>query len=216
MPFLRRLERGHDHGRSLARAFAKALGARPLRLLRQRWGTPQSRRDGAGRRDESSRARFRVRRACSPGAAGVIGVLLVDDVCTTGRTLIDAAAALRSQGCRVVGAAVIAVSHDEPGVGPGRAGDDLPSPVRNASAGNGLESGEGGPRRASPRSGTDSIAASASGEDAISAASARHLDDPVQGSGMPGTGPDLTLSRIPVSLPLRLWLPVAGLSCRLR
>ena len=64
---------------------APTLGCAPERLLRRDTGPPQTGRDARG---AAGRARRCTRRARSPGAT----VLVVDDVATTGATLLAAAA----------------------------------------------------------------------------------------------------------------------------
>jgi competence protein ComFC len=108
----RRHDRGFDHAEVLARAIAGALRLRAGPTLWRRPGPPQTGRPAAVRR---AGPRFDARRAGLPR-----GVLLVDDVATTGATLTAAADALRSRGAaRVV--AVTAARTPQPGrFSPGR------------------------------------------------------------------------------------------------
>lgn len=104
---LRRLERGHDQARLLAREAGRAAGCtwRPL-LVRRRWTEPQG-TPGAGSRRTAVAGAFRPRR----GAARVLrgrAVWLVDDVLTSGATLSECARVLRRAGARSVGALVVA------------------------------------------------------------------------------------------------------------
>ncbi len=95
--------RGHDHALRLARAAAGASGLRAAPLL-----VPlRAVADQAGL-DAAARA------ANVGGALAVrdrldgLAVVVVDDVVTTGATLVEAARALRDGGARVRGAAVVA------------------------------------------------------------------------------------------------------------
>ena len=96
----RRSARGIDHGALLARAVAADLGRVPERLLLRDDGPPQT-----GRAYEDRRVGPALR-----GAGSIAGrsVLVVDDVTTTGATLVAAARILRACGARDVQAATIA------------------------------------------------------------------------------------------------------------
>lgn len=92
-----RRERGYDQGELLARSVASSLGVRARPTVRRRTGAAQT---GAGRSLRLERARFVARR---PVTGQVVAV--VDDVRTTGASLVGVAAALRSAGARsVIGA----------------------------------------------------------------------------------------------------------------
>jgi len=97
--------RGYDQAALLARAVAVRTGL-PLRpaLHRIRGGRPQVELDRTARAAN-------IRGAFVAEASSLRGlrVALVDDVATTGATLLDAAAAARSAGARAVRAYVVAV-----------------------------------------------------------------------------------------------------------
>ena len=96
-------ERGHDHALRLARAAGACAGLTVAPLLRPtRQLADQSRLDTAGRAANLAGA-FGVRRPLDG-----LPVVVVDDVMTTGATLVEAARALRAGGGRVRGAAVVA------------------------------------------------------------------------------------------------------------
>jgi ComF family protein len=96
----RRAARGVDHGELLARAVSRELDVSVTALLRRGPGPPQTGRPAAERRvGPALRATPRARDRC---------VLVIDDVTTTGATLIAAARALRACGARDVVAATVA------------------------------------------------------------------------------------------------------------
>jgi predicted amidophosphoribosyltransferase len=94
-----RRQRGFDQAELLARAAGRAAGIPACRLLRRDGGLAQTGRRSAERRQGPSFASTRP----SPGR-----VLLVDDVCTTGSTLVAAARSVRAAGAVAVGAVVLA------------------------------------------------------------------------------------------------------------
>ncbi|MET0421391.1 MAG: phosphoribosyltransferase family protein [Acidimicrobiia bacterium] len=92
--------RGFDPGEVLARAVGRSLGLPCVATLTHLPGPPQTGRVGAERR-QGPRIEPRHGQAVSARLAGV-AVLLVDDVATTGATLVASARALRLRGARRV------------------------------------------------------------------------------------------------------------------
>jgi predicted amidophosphoribosyltransferase len=89
----RRRARGFDPAELLARAVARRLRARAVGMLDRRPGPPQTGRTGTDRRHGPAHV---ARRVAPPS------VLVVDDVATTGATLVAAARALRGAGAQHV------------------------------------------------------------------------------------------------------------------
>ena len=107
-------ERGFNQSRELARRVARLRGAGVADVLTKH-GAAQR---GLGRLARlGARGRFHVR----PGSVSPASAVLFDDVLTTGATLHDAATALRSAGCRVLYAVVLAQA-PRPGETPARRG----------------------------------------------------------------------------------------------
>jgi predicted amidophosphoribosyltransferase len=104
----RRRVRGIDGVEYVARVAGRRAGATVLCALEPLRGDAQRGRS----RDERRAARGRF--WCDAGLVRGRSVTLVDDVCTTGTTLEDCAAALRAAGAVVSQALVIAVANDEP------------------------------------------------------------------------------------------------------
>jgi len=101
--------RGHDHAWRLARTAAATLrdegrGATAVRLLAPARRTA----DQAGL--SSAQRAANLRGALVATGRPTLPVVVVDDVVTTGATLVEAARALRAGGHRVVGAAVVAAT----------------------------------------------------------------------------------------------------------
>lgn len=104
MPGRRRRERGVDHGRLLAEAFARQLGLRCRRLL--------LRRDDRSKTQASLGRHARQRnltQAYAPATGIDFPVLLVDDVLTTGTTALRCIDALRRGGASRI--TVLTVTH---------------------------------------------------------------------------------------------------------
>jgi len=118
MPWPRRLYRGIDHAREIAQGVAAELHAPIVTLMRKQMQVPQvklspSERRRAGRRGLSIKRRFTL--ASSPNS--ILGwdlhdlhVILIDDVRTTGATLLGAARVLRRLKPAKIVCGVLAVS----------------------------------------------------------------------------------------------------------
>ena len=101
--WLRQGRRGFNQAAELARPLARALGLKPLtRVERVRRTQAQAGLDRTARRKNLRRA-FAVR-----GRLDARHILLVDDVMTTGSTLVELAKCLREAGAQEVSAIVVA------------------------------------------------------------------------------------------------------------
>jgi ComF family protein len=101
--------RGYDQAEAIARAIARQLGVPCRRLLYRAHGDPQT---GKSRIDRLAGPAFRARRPRDG-----LTVLVVDDVVTTGATLLTAAEALRAAGVarvELVAAVSAQLSHPLP------------------------------------------------------------------------------------------------------
>ena len=115
MPIWRKLERGVDHARLVARSFGSRYGAKVIQPLRKAPCLPQaslSRTD----REKARLSDFRLVRRGISGFGGKLPnlkgktVILVDDVLTTGRSMRAAGSTLRRLGPASIHAAALAVS----------------------------------------------------------------------------------------------------------
>lgn len=100
----RRRMRGYDHAEKLAGAVARALGLEPQCLLERVRPTPAQVSLGQEERQRNVRGAFCVVGESMRGEE----VILVDDVLTTGCTLVECAAALKANGAGRVVACVLA------------------------------------------------------------------------------------------------------------
>ena len=114
------VERGYDQGELLARAVARQLGVPCRRLLFRVHGAPQA---GRGRAERLEGPTFRVR------SGRPLRVLVVDDVVTTGATLIAAGQALHAAGIREVRLVAVAST---PARGHAKAGEWAPGRLESA------------------------------------------------------------------------------------
>lgn len=113
-------ERGHDHALRLATAAARGLpGVRARPLLVVRRAVADQAGLGAADRAANLAGALAARRPL-PGRV----VVVVDDVVTTGATLVEAARALHAAGARVHGAAAVAGTQRR---APGASGAAAPS-----------------------------------------------------------------------------------------
>lgn len=110
MPFVRRVSRGIDHARIVARGVADELGVPMRRPLYQRGGSTQVSRSMSERERQPSP--FRIRRGAKSVAQA--RVLLVDDVLTTGKTARSATRVLQRLGASEVLLGVLAVTDSTP------------------------------------------------------------------------------------------------------
>lgn len=106
-PWLRRLHRGVDHAATIAAGVARRLAAPLVCPLRHRSDGRQASRSRALRLQ--AHGRITARRGVATRLAGR-AILLVDDVRTTGSTLLDAEAVLKGSGAAIVVPAVLATA----------------------------------------------------------------------------------------------------------
>lgn len=96
-------ERGFDHTQALVRGMARRMpAARVAQVLRRRGRVEEQ--SGLAR---AQRARNQRGSLVARQAAGRPAALVVDDVCTTGATLVEADRALSAAGWQVLGAVVL-------------------------------------------------------------------------------------------------------------
>lgn len=105
----RRVARGIDHTHELGRAVARALGSKHVQALALDLSSRQAGLDRSARLGRVRR--MRLRRGAAAQLRGR-GVLLVDDVRTTGSTLREARELLIQAGCCSVVPAVLCVSDE--------------------------------------------------------------------------------------------------------
>ena len=108
---LRKWKRGYDQAELLARAVSKELGLELCRVLRKKRHTsPQSRIKGEARRRANVLDAYE---AYDPERWKGKCVLLVDDVLTTGSTMVECGKTLRLAGCGSLVCAAVAPSNAE-------------------------------------------------------------------------------------------------------
>lgn len=109
MPLARRVERGIDHTREIARGFSKALGYQLVRCLEHDAGPVQAELRQSQRQTRDRR--IRAKKNWTGDRNPIDHVILVDDVLTTGSTAQQACVALRQRLGRVkIAMAVVAVT----------------------------------------------------------------------------------------------------------
>ncbi|MDH3733319.1 MAG: ComF family protein [Gemmatimonadota bacterium] len=101
-------ERGFNQAQDLSTAVSGRLGVPHAELLERIPGTGHQAGSGMRRRRANVEGRFAVSRARGVAGDPVTGVLLVDDVLTTGATLLACAAALEEAGFRHIAALTFA------------------------------------------------------------------------------------------------------------
>lgn len=102
---IRRLTRGYDQAELLAREVAQRLGLPCEKLLIKRRRAKQSRQKSAAIRRANVSGAFLV---YPEHAAQGKHILLIDDICTTGSTMTEAAMTLRFAGAEKIHCAVLA------------------------------------------------------------------------------------------------------------
>lgn len=101
------IETGIDHSANLAMAVAKGFGAEYITLLKSESKHPQKSLDVAQRRKN---ANFKLVNECDLSGKRVI---IVDDIITSGASMVNAAMLIRSLGCKKVTAACIAIAYKD-------------------------------------------------------------------------------------------------------
>lgn len=105
VPVPQRRSSGRERGFHVVELLLSRAGLRGMRLLRHARGVRDQR--GLDRDARSRNLRGALR---ASGAARGVRVVIVDDVVTTGATLVEAARALEEAGAIVLGAAVVAAT----------------------------------------------------------------------------------------------------------
>lgn len=109
--FLRKLGRGYDQSRLLARSVAKELGCRSVSLLKKVRNTPpQSRIRETARRQANVSGAYMV---IHPTMVNGKRILLLDDVITTGATCQECARVLMTAGAKEIFCAAVATAHHD-------------------------------------------------------------------------------------------------------
>jgi predicted amidophosphoribosyltransferase len=107
--------RDGDHVRELAATAARLLSRTGVRVRVAPVLRPVRRRaDQVGLGRAARAVNLRGSMTATGAAAGLAGVVLVDDLTTTGSTLTEAARALRAAGAQPLGAAVVAATRLRP------------------------------------------------------------------------------------------------------
>lgn len=109
--FFRKLGRGYDQSRLLARAVGAELGYEPVQLLRKIRNTPpQSGIRGAAQRRANVLGAYK---AIAPDCIKGKRILLLDDVITTGATCSECSRILMTAGAKDVSCAAVAAAYHE-------------------------------------------------------------------------------------------------------
>ena len=106
---LRRFLRGYDQARLLAAETANVLALPCVATLRKEERKKQSKMGSEAARLANIAGAFRV---CAPEKVRGARILLIDDICTTGATLSEAALTLRSAGAESVLCGALAVTEE--------------------------------------------------------------------------------------------------------
>jgi len=107
---LRQFSRGYDQAQLLAEAVAKELGLSCVRTMQKRHTMRQSRMTGyAARRANVSGAFSVPKPECVRGKR----IFLIDDICTTGATMTEAAFVLANAGAVAIHGAVLALTEEK-------------------------------------------------------------------------------------------------------